>query len=102
MEAQPEMRYLFSALLVAAVFTTVILLGVPPGSELEPLLYAYVIRNFVADTAAHNAVAALLLNYRMYDTMFEVLILLTAIIGMKQFLPSPDELTPDHRWRKKG
>lgn len=81
------MRLVCSALLVGAVFVVVIAIGTQNRVEQEPMLYRYVTRRFKADTDAHNAVAALLLNYRMYDTLFEALILLTAIIGMHQFLP---------------
>lgn len=46
---------------------------------------AYYLNNFTSDTGAGNAVAAIYLNYRMYDTLFEALILLTSIIGMLHF-----------------
>ncbi len=81
------MRLLFSALLVGVVFVVVIVIDTQNRIEQEPMLYQYVTRSFKEDTAARNAVAAVLLNYRMYDTLFEALILLTAIIGMHQFLP---------------
>ena len=45
----------------------------------------YYIDNFTADTGAGNAVAAIYLNYRMYDTIFEALILVTSVIGMMHF-----------------
>ena len=45
----------------------------------------YYLNNFTSDTGAGNAVAAIYLNYRMYDTLFEALILLTSIIGMLHF-----------------
>lgn len=86
------MRYVMSALLVTAVFVAVTVVNSSYGATLEPTLYNYMIVHFEEDTAAHNAIAAILLNYRMYDTMFEALILLTAIVGMKQFLPASHEL----------
>ena len=81
------MRYLLAGLLVGAVFVGVIYLQWEHGGELDPYTYAYIRENFYGDTGSKNGVAAVLLNYRMYDTMFEALILLTAIIGMGQFLP---------------
>lgn len=45
----------------------------------------YYIHSFTDDTGALNAVAAIYLNYRMYDTVFEALILITSIIGMLHF-----------------
>lgn len=81
------MRYVASALFVALVFVTLTLMTTRHDERLEPVLYEYVTESFYEDTASRNAVASILLNYRMYDTMFEALILLTAIIGMLQFLP---------------
>ena len=89
------MRYLGSALLVAAVFCIVTVLSAGYDAGLDPMLYAHVTRNFLEETGARNAVAAILLFYRMYDTLFEALILVTAIIGMQQFLPKPDD--PDSK-----
>ncbi len=89
------MRYLGSALLVLVVFCIVTFLSVRYDARLDPALYTYVTRNFEAETGARNAVAAILLFYRMYDTLFEALILVTAIIGMQQFLPKPSD--PDSK-----
>lgn len=81
----------FSAALVALLFLFVTLVSRQYDESLDPMLYQYVIANFEEDCGTTNAVTAILLDYRMYDTMFEVLILLTAIIGMKQFLPTRRE-----------
>lgn len=81
----------FSALAVAVLFLFMTQVTRQNMEELEPSLYHYVIENFEDDCGTTNAVTAILLDYRMYDTMFEVLILLTAIIGMKQFLPARHE-----------
>lgn len=80
------MRITLCAIMVFMAFLGVTILQRNADNQ-PPFLYQTVIANFESDTAAHNAVAAVLLNYRMYDTMFEALILLTAIIGMQQFLP---------------
>ncbi len=45
----------------------------------------YIMQNFEADTGARNAVAAIYLNYRVYDTLFEALLLLIAIVGIIHF-----------------
>ena len=86
------MKTLLSILFVFGAFVAVVAISHRHEEAQQPILYEYMIANFYEDTAAHNAVAAILLNYRMYDTMFEALILLTAIIGMKQFLPAAQEL----------
>ncbi len=81
------MRVGMSAILVLAAFLAVLLLQTHHGESQHPMLYESITSQFEQDTASQNAIAAILLNYRMYDTMFEALILLTAIIGMQQFLP---------------
>ncbi len=95
------MRPLFALLFVIAVFTAVKVMG-DLDMQLDPFMYTYMIENFRTDTGANNAIAAILLNYRMYDTMFEALILLTAIIGMRQFLPSPEELADSSEPKSRG
>ncbi len=96
------MRVIVSAVFLALVCLGVIVLTTGHDEELDPLLYDYVSEHFYEDTSARNAVAAVLLNYRMYDTIFEALILLTAIVGMMQFLPGVegdvgvDGEEPDH------
>lgn len=82
------MRYVASGLFVLAVFALVTFISEVHDSRLEPVAFEYISTYFERDTAARNAVAAILMNYRMYDTIYEALILLTAIIGMKAFLPS--------------
>jgi multisubunit Na+/H+ antiporter MnhB subunit len=95
------MRPVVALLFVFGVFLAVMLMG-DLNTQLDPFLYTYMVENFRTDTGAHNAIAAILLNYRMYDTMFEALILLTAIIGMRQFLPSPDELADSSEQKSHG
>ncbi len=41
--------------------------------------------HFFVDTGATNAVAAIYLNYRVFDTIFEALLLLVSIIGIIHF-----------------
>ncbi len=48
-------------------------------------LAEYYVESFTEDTGARNAVAAIYLNYRIYDTLFEALILLAAITAMLHF-----------------
>ena len=89
------MRTVLSGILIFAVFIMVTQISNNHTETQEPELYEYVIHNYEEDCGTTNAVTSILLNYRMYDTMFEVLILLTAVIGMKQFLPDPHELTDE-------
>ena len=90
------MNKVFSALWVLTLFVILTLWMAEHRVELEPSLFHYVAEHFEEDCGTTNAISAILLNYRMYDTMFEVLILLTAIIGMKQFLPARAEFRSSH------
>lgn len=48
-------------------------------------LFEFYISNFNLDTAANNAVAAIYLNYRLFDTFFETLLLVLSVIGIIYF-----------------
>lgn len=89
------MRYFVSALLCAAALAVVIYLSGRYPLQLDPSIYAYVVSHYFEDTGSRNAVSAILLNYRMYDTVFEALILFSAIVGMHQFLPHRTEDSDD-------
>jgi multisubunit Na+/H+ antiporter MnhB subunit len=55
-----------------------------PG-ERNTELARYYVEHYQEDTGAGNAVAAIYLNYRVYDTLFEALLLLVAIVGIMHF-----------------
>ncbi|MDD5018678.1 MAG: hypothetical protein PHO15_11340 [Eubacteriales bacterium] len=42
----------------------------------------YITENHTADTSAENAVTAVYLNYRYWDTLFESLILLVSVLAV--------------------
>jgi multicomponent Na+:H+ antiporter subunit B len=48
-------------------------------------LYHYIIANFQADTGSVNAVTGIYLDYRVFDTLFETLLLLVSVIGIIYF-----------------
>jgi multicomponent Na+:H+ antiporter subunit B len=52
-----------------------------PLSDTKPIS-EYVIKNAYAETGAPNAVTAIYLFYRYYDTLFEALMLLFSIIAV--------------------
>jgi uncharacterized MnhB-related membrane protein len=45
----------------------------------------YYVRSFKQDTGASNAVTAIYLNYRIFDTLFEALLLLVSVIAVIYF-----------------
>ncbi len=55
------------------------------GSAGNSLLFDEVFSRGFAETAAHNLVAAIYLNYRLFDTLLEALLLLVSVIGISQF-----------------
>lgn len=48
-------------------------------------VYEYYLANSYRETGAKNVVTGIYLNYRMFDTMFEALILLLSIIAIIHF-----------------
>ena len=84
------MRVGMSAILVLVAFLAVTFLQSHYSENLSPFLYERITATFEEDTASQNAIAAILLNYRMYDTVFEAMILLTSVMGMLHFLYTGD------------
>ncbi len=48
-------------------------------------LYHFYLKNFLKDTGSNNAVTAIYLNYRLFDTFFETLLLVLSVIGIIYF-----------------
>jgi multisubunit Na+/H+ antiporter MnhB subunit len=80
------MKTVLIGLLCLAMFAGVVFLTINHSETTEPTLYNYFTRSQNDKTGAQNIVAAILLNYRMYDTVFEAMILLTSVMGMLHFL----------------
>jgi len=53
--------------------------------ESADYLYKTFTNKFYEATGSYNAVTAIYLNYRVYDTMFETLTLLVSVIGIIYF-----------------
>ena len=58
-------------------------------------LFHLVMNNYAKDTLAENAVAAIYLNYRIFDTIFEALMLLVSVMGVIHFSRHKEE--PDDK-----
>lgn len=71
---------LLPALLVLAMLIRG--LADPVLGDSLPTLGEYYRQNFLADTGASSAVAAILLDYRLFDSLFEAGILLIAVTGI--------------------
>ncbi len=79
------MRQVALTIFVVLLMGSVLFIANGHREILDNEVSAYYLQNFTSDTGAGNAVAAIYLNYRMYDTIFEALILITSIIGMLHF-----------------
>ncbi len=80
------MKTVLIGLLCLGMFAGVVFLTINHSETTEPTLYNYFTNSQNDNTGAENIVAAILLNYRMYDTVFEAMILLTSVMGMLHFL----------------
>ena len=53
-----------------------------PDNEVNTYLKDLYLARFQGDVGGQNPVAAILLSYRMYDTLFEALVLVVAVVGV--------------------
>ena len=77
----------------AVVLPMLILLvqGLAPLSEVEPRMPALITRH-LDETGVSHPVTAVLLNYRAWDTLLELAVLLLALLGARQLGPRPLDL----------
>ncbi len=77
----------------AVVLPMLILLvqGLAPLSEIEPRMPALITRHLDESGVSHP-VTAVLLNYRAWDTLLEMAVLLLALLGARQLGPRPLDL----------
>lgn len=62
-------------------FILIALKNLPPFGEPHYKLAEYYVKNTIKDTGAVDVVAAIILNYRAYDTLGEATVLFTAVLG---------------------
>lgn len=68
------------------VFVFILIVAAPLATTEEAIeLKNYYANNYIKDTASQNAVTGIYLNYRLFDTLFETLLLLTSVIGIIYF-----------------
>ncbi len=72
---------------ILCAFAAVITLYISSGSTAaqNPELFSLVIENYLSDTSAQNSVTSIYLNYRIFDTIFEALMLLISVMGVIHF-----------------
>lgn len=78
------MRRKLIALFMLIIFIMMVSIKIVPLDSSKDL-YTYIINNFQQDTGALNAVTGIYLDYRVFDTLFETLLLLVSVIGIIYF-----------------
>ncbi len=73
-------------LIICLIFAAVFFFMYKPDTvSVSKGLYDYYTTRFESETHAGNAVAAIYLNYRFFDTLFETLTLMISVIGVIYF-----------------
>ena len=66
-----------------------------PGGEMSTYLKDQYLSHFMYDVGGQNAVTAIYLGYRVYDTLFEALVLIVSIVAVTHMSYSSDETVYD-------
>jgi len=92
MSRRPQPRTVLTVV-AACAFAVVVLLGfhlhTPPDSSPHE---TYISRP-VDETGAINRVAGVYLNYRLYDTLIEILVFFVAVLGVRHYLSTREHTT---------
>lgn len=75
-----QLMFYFRALIAVAGIAVVIFHFTNYSETIGAPLMEFFTRNFYAETGARNAVAGIYLNYRMFDTLFEALMLMVSVM----------------------
>ncbi len=78
------MRRKWIALYMVGIFILIMTVQYVP-LESSTDLFRYYLENGYQDTGAVNRVTGIYLNYRVFDTLFETLLLLISVIGIIYF-----------------
>ena len=68
--------------LVFVVFIFGVVIYFAPGSVANPYLKEQFVTRFMVEMGGENAVTAIYLGYRVYDTIFEALVLVVAVVAV--------------------
>ena len=85
------MRLRLGAAAVVLPMLILLVQGLAPLGEVEPRLPALITRH-LDETGVSHPVTAVLLNYRAWDTLLELAVLLLALLGARQLGPRPLDL----------
>lgn len=76
------MNHKIKAIFVFLLFAFVLFIYCKTYSPVENTLAEYFILHSFRDTGATNAVAAVYLNYRVFDSLFETLMLMVSVVAV--------------------
>lgn len=79
------MRRFFMFLIITLITAMVLTITMQYDISLPNEVARYYSESAFRDTGAQNAVTAIYLNYRVYDTLFEALMLLISILAVIYF-----------------
>ncbi len=83
-------RIISVIIIVFTAFFTIFLSSFTTPDEVR-LLYNEVLQKYASETNAVNSVTSIYLNYRVFDTIFETLMLLVSVMGVIHFSRHHDE-----------
>ena len=78
--ARKVLGWIAPLVFVVFIFGTVLYFA--PGSDHNPYLKEQFITRFMTEMGGENAVTAIYLGYRVYDTIFEALVLVVAVVAV--------------------
>jgi len=81
---------------IVVICVTVLLLTNIFDEEMTPSAYEYYIKNVVMEAQMSNAVTAIYLRYRIFDTLFEALLLAVAVSAVVYFAAAWEKGKEEH------
>jgi len=82
---------------VAVICLTVVLFNAFYAEKMEPSAYEYYIENAADEAQMPNAVTAIYLRYRIFDTLFEALLLAMAVSAVVYFAAAWEKEVEEHK-----
>jgi multicomponent Na+:H+ antiporter subunit B len=96
MSKNAKRRLLIMICLIIACIAVLLLSGIF-DSAMEPSAYEYYIKNVPGEAEMPNAVTAIYLRYRIFDTLFEALLLAMAVSAVVYFAAAWERGKEEHK-----
>ena len=95
MSRNAKRRYLILAGVIAICIVVILLVNIF-DETMDPSAYKYYIENIVEEADMPNAVTAIYLRYRLFDTLFEALLLAVAVSAVVYFASEWEKEKEEH------